>query len=432
MQILTSTGFGDSGSSAITDLLSEYEGIKNYGSEWECTFLHMPDGLGDLESAIQEGHRLKVDYAINRFLKLSKILSEQENYKKAFKGKFWELSVKFVNDISEIIWNGMYEERQEKFNNELTKKEKKYIQFSEAYYKLSKSKNFEMYESDSWRPNYVPFTNMYYGCDIQKFYESAKKYTSELFALASENQERLYLDQLVPPISVNKYLNYFSNEVKVFIVDKDPRDLFLVEKLFNGSRFIPYENVETYIKWYKATREKSLESNKDKTIYRCKLDDLIFDYENQCKKIENFVGLTSESHTKKMERFNPEKSKVNIQLYNKYDNYGLEIARIEKDLQSFLSTPDTYVNGVDKNNPNNHFNNPVTDVIKICDEIQKGKIRYKKIKIAVYSTIFIKNCFDFNERKTFIKKIKGLIKILIGLIIFIPNFFFNLYYEIGM
>ena len=27
MQIITSTGFGDSGSSAITDLLSEYDGI---------------------------------------------------------------------------------------------------------------------------------------------------------------------------------------------------------------------------------------------------------------------------------------------------------------------------------------------------------------------------------------------------------------------
>ena len=120
MQVITSTGFGDSGSSAITDLLSEYDGIKSYGSEWECTFLHCPDGLADLENAIQEGHRLKVDYAINRFLKLSKILSEQENYKKAFKGKFWELSLKFVNDISEIVWNGMYEERLNDFTIEKT------------------------------------------------------------------------------------------------------------------------------------------------------------------------------------------------------------------------------------------------------------------------------------------------------------------------
>ena len=111
MQLITSTGFGDSGSSAVTDLLSEYDCIKNFGSEWECTILHAPDGLADLEAAILEGHRLKVDFAVTRFLELSKRLSNNEFYKNVFRNKFYDYSLEFIHSFFDINWNGMYEDK---------------------------------------------------------------------------------------------------------------------------------------------------------------------------------------------------------------------------------------------------------------------------------------------------------------------------------
>ena len=427
MQIITSTGFGDSGSSAVTDLLSEYEDIKSYNSEWECTFLHAPDGLGDLEDAIREGHRLKVDFAITRFIELCKYLDNQTEYKTAFKNKFFELSIQFVEDFTDVKWNGMYEERLPKFTSSLSKKQKRLISFAQTNYNISKSKQFDMYESDSWRPNYVPYTDMYYSCDLQKFYECAKKYTSSLFELAADGAERLYLDQLLPPISINKYLNYISNNIKVFVVDKDPRDLFIVENLFNGSRFIPYENINTFIKWYNSTRTKSLESYNTEAIYRCKLDDLVFDYENQCKKIEAFLGIKSAKHIKNLEKFNPEKSSVNIRLYEKYDNFTDEVKLIAKESTEFLAATYTYGNGVDKNDINkNHFVNPIINVMNACNEIQAGNIKSKKILIAIQSTMMISITKDFPNRKSIVKKIKGLVKIFAGLLLFPFELIYNL------
>lgn len=425
MQIITSTGFGDSGSSAITDLLSEYEGIKSYGSEWECTFLHSPDGLGDLEEAVKEGHRLKVDFAISRFLNLAKNLNNQSDYKSVFKNEFYNLSIQFIENFTEAKWNGMYEDRRPAFEAGLSKKQKKFINFAQANYAISKSKQFDMYESDSWRPNFVPCADMYYACDLQKFYACAKKYTKALFELAAEGAERLYLDQLIPPISINKYLNYFDDEVKVFIVDKDPRDLFLVENLYNGSRYVPYENVDVFVKWYKATRTKALESQSSNTTYFCKLDDLIFDYEKQCSKIEAFLNITTKQHTKKLQNFNPEKSCVNIRLYEKYDNFQNEVKQIKEQLNDLLSATYAYGIGVDKKDIK-HFENPIVNVMKECNDIQKGKIGKQRIKIAFCCTMLFGNLNGFLKRKSLSKIIKGLIKIFIGIIIFIPEVIYNI------
>ncbi len=428
MQVITSTGFGDSGSSAITDLLSEYEGIKSYGSEWECTFLHMPDGLADLEEAVKEGHRLKVDFAIQRFLRLSKKLSAEENYQRAFQGKFFELARKFIEELCDIKWNGMYEERFYDFYNELNIKQKKSISFAKNHYRTSRSKQFDMYESDSWRPDYVPCAEMFYICNLQKFYECAKKYTNSLFKLAVEKNQSLYLDQLLPSADIKKYLNYFTDEIKIFIVDKDPRDLFLVENLFNGSRFIPYESAETYIKWYKLTRSRALEYKNAKSIYFCRLDDLVFDYKNQCKQIEKFLGLKAEQHTKALQKFDPQKSAANIRLYEKYDNFQEEIKLIKTKLKSFLAKD--YLNAEGKSKSaveKKHFEKPIVNIIKTCNEIQKGRYKSLKISSVILSTLFFNELLTFSNRKSAGKIIKGIIKILIGIIVFIPELIYNIF-----
>lgn len=420
MQIITSTGFGDSGSSAITDLLSEYEGIKSYGSEWECTFLHMPGGLGDLENAVSEGHRLKTDYAIKQFLKLSKKLSQQEMYKKAFKNQFYQLSIDFIKNFFKIQWKGMYEEIQSEFLSELTYKDKKFIKFSSTYYTLNKSKKFDMYESDSWRPSYIPFTDMYYSCDLEGFYSAAKKYTKSLFDIAAEGAERLFLDQLLPPISTQKYLNYIEYETKVFIVDKDPRDLFLVENLYNGSRFVPFENVNTFIKWYKETRYKSLENVNKKNTYHCLLNELINEYDSQCDKIEKYLGIDSSLHFAKREKFNPDKSKVNTGLYAKFQNYSEETKLIEKELKDFL-----YIGNVSIEKPV-VYENPVSSVISECNKIQQKQIEANRFLIALYSTYTINNFSAIKNRKTIIKKVKAFIKGSLGIFFFIPELLINL------
>lgn len=107
-RFVTSTGYGHSGSSSVTDILREFDCIDCRGSNEEFTFLHETDGLGSLEDAVREGHRLKVDMAMERFLELSCALSKQKEYQKVFGGKFFPIAQRFIDSLSDISWRGYY------------------------------------------------------------------------------------------------------------------------------------------------------------------------------------------------------------------------------------------------------------------------------------------------------------------------------------
>ena len=55
MKILTCAGYFSSGSSAVTDLFSEYEKVSAVG-DYEFRFLHDIDGVSDLEFHLTECH----------------------------------------------------------------------------------------------------------------------------------------------------------------------------------------------------------------------------------------------------------------------------------------------------------------------------------------------------------------------------------------
>ena len=71
-QIITSTGYGGTGSSAITDLLKEFDSGISMGDA-EFWFLQDYDGVSDLEYYLIDGnHRSKVSMAISNFIKYIK------------------------------------------------------------------------------------------------------------------------------------------------------------------------------------------------------------------------------------------------------------------------------------------------------------------------------------------------------------------------
>ncbi len=422
IQLITSTGFGDSGSSAITDILREYDCIDTKSSEWECTFLHEADGLADLEDSIREGHRLKIDLAAARFLELSKVLSKQADYKALFNGKFYEISKEFIDSLFGVKWNGGWHRRDSE-KNSYSFVEKMRIACAEGFYN-AKSSKFTLYENYGWHPTYRYYNEMRYETDIEHFFKCAKTYTSRLVEAMNCQKNLLCIDQLLPPTSIEKYLRYFEIAPKVFVVDKDPRDLYITNQLFNASRYIPSADVDVFIKWYRKTRSKSRENRKEQNICFLKLDELCNDYENQLTKIEAFLGLPKGSHTKNLSYFEPEKSRTNTQIYRRYTNYSAEISKIEKELEEFLYTDCV----IPCEKPFEH-ENPQIEIVKQCDEIQKGK-KLRSIGdrfiSAFYGTKFCVQMKRFSLRKTFKSKCIGLVKLGIGFILLVPEFFVNI------
>lgn len=422
IQLITSTGFGDSGSSAVTDILREYDCIETKCSEWECTFLHEGDGLADLEDSIREGHRLKVDLAAARFLELAKKLSEQADYKALFKRMFYKISKEFIDSLFEMKWNGGWHRRDPE-KNSYSFVEKRRIACAEGFYN-AKSSKFTLYENYGWHPTYRYYNEMRYETDIEHFLKCAKTYTSRLVEAMNCQKNLLCIDQLLPPTSIEKYLRYFEIAPKVFVVDKDPRDLYITNQIFNASRYIPSADIDVFIKWYRATRSKSRENWNLQNVCSLKLDELCSDYDNQIAKIEAFLGLPKGAHTKKLSYFEPEKSRTNTQIYRRYTNYSAEISKIEKELEEFLYTDCV----IPCEKPFEH-ENPQIEIVKQCDEIQKGK-KLRSIGdrfiSAFYGTKFCVQMNRFSLRKTFKSKCFGLVKLGIGFFLLVPEFLVNM------
>ena len=102
--IIIPTGFYNTGSSAITHLLMEVEGVKDADSTYEIRILFDPDTIRDLEYHLVEmPHRQYTSYAIKRFKKWIDFNSNplcNHHYEKLCKGQFRKISYEYIKSGS--------------------------------------------------------------------------------------------------------------------------------------------------------------------------------------------------------------------------------------------------------------------------------------------------------------------------------------------
>lgn len=89
-KIIVPTGYMGSGSSAITDLISEFRDCQNEFKSYEYVLLHCPNGLFDFEDKLLIGNNaIRSDEAIRSF---------ETQMKKLYNKKFW-----WVGNYQKII-----------------------------------------------------------------------------------------------------------------------------------------------------------------------------------------------------------------------------------------------------------------------------------------------------------------------------------------
>lgn len=330
-KVVTCASFGGTGSSVITDLLKEFNNIKSMG-DYEFALAHDVDGISDLQHyIIDDFHRHKVDEGIYRFLNLVDNLVEfgYENY---FDNKFKIISQNYINDLTDVSWDGQWKQHRFRFSKLSRKLKYSYpakVQYIFNRY-LKKSNSYEFVPK-------LPTMEMRVSYGKEKFLKKTKEYTSKLIdILDNENiYDYIALDQLVPPTNINRYINYFDN-IKVIVVDRDPRDLYLLNKLFWKEGWIPSHDCNLFCEWFELIRKPINEEfeNNDK-IMRVKFEDFIFNYEETVAKIISFLDIKHENHINKKQFFNPDISIKNCRLWEKYDDFESEISIIEKKLDKY-------------------------------------------------------------------------------------------------
>lgn len=334
-QIVIPTGYMGSGSSAITDLLSEIEGYRDNNGSYEYILMHCPDGLFDLEDKLlYSNNAIRSDEAIQRFLICMNDLYQKKfywpgRYKKKISTSFMDYCHRFINSLNPIESTNTYW-----YFQEYPTGMKMYIIY--ILQKILKSLNIHKIVLSTplrYKKMRIAIPQK------EEYFCKARLFLNNIFNDLGYNSKNLVLDQFLLPHNLFRIKNYFDESLRVFVVARDPRDVFIINKYIwvKMGTPVPYPlNVKEFCKMYRAVRE-SEKKVIDRRIFRLNFEDLIFDYEKILLKIYTFLGISEEKHQKyKKTIFNPNISINNTMLFKKNLLYKQEIEIIEKELIDYL------------------------------------------------------------------------------------------------
>ena len=349
MKVITCASYYGCGSSAVTDLISEFSGVESLG-DYEFRFLHDIDGISDLEHHLIEcPNRHNSGHALKRFESLSKFNSGRwfnQRYEPFFNGQYLKLTNEYIDKLTCFKFKGQW-----------------FYDFYDRgcflyYVILLINKVLDKLNVFSWR---ILSDELTYGTTIdrQYFLKCTQEYLHSLLDAANiSKSEYLMIDQLMPSSNIERCLRYVPENVFVFVVDRDPRDLYIMGKyVWLNDKVMPVDDVVTFCKWFSFTRGCTQEKDNKENIMFVKFEDLIYRYEETKAKIISLIGLSIDNHISPFVKFNPRRSVVNTRTWTKYPNELSNIQYIEKELKEYLfdynSVTTDIIVGIDTNDKTN-------------------------------------------------------------------------------
>ena len=337
------TGYVGTGSSAMIDLLREYDGIKivpEQRASYEHDIFYRSGGLFDLCAIMNQGiSPVCSDKVINRFIDTMENLYRYDyvwygGYKTLVGDEFMRMVNKFVESIS-YRFEGSNSTHHLRTRFSPTKA---LLQFaSHVVYKKHYMKYGVGYVRDG-KPSYVSIPTE------EELVQACRELTStyfDLFKTSNENYSKVF-DHLIWPQQTDNFMKCFdSDNFRVIVMKRDPRDVFLLNKYVwyyspVGVRIaVPSLRTEAndfIFDWQRTLRT----SFKHKNVMQVQFEDLVYNYEVTIDKIEHFLGLSSKQHTRQYEKFDPKKSIENTQVFNAKPEWKEEVAPIMTTLKDDL------------------------------------------------------------------------------------------------
>jgi len=327
--IINITGNGYCGSSAVTDYLRGFNNIAFQKEDLEFTLLYDVDGVNDLKNhTVRCPMRFfKSDAAIKRYEKYIKaICSKNSNWRKIYGDSLIELSKQYLDSLTQLEWNGWWH-----FDVLNTKGIKKLYNFSLLPRLNVILRKFNL-ETIQILPNEKMFLSK---IDEGTFVNATQDYlTKVLGVLNPDEKDYLVLDQALPANDQETYKDYLPCPTKTVAVYRDPRDVYMIVKtIHKGDSWIPYNNVEDFIKYYSIIYS-DFSKTESENYLPVRFEDMIYNYKDTAQKICDFVGIDSSDC--KNSKFDPGISISNVQLFKKNEKYKEDIEKIEKALAEWL------------------------------------------------------------------------------------------------
>lgn len=321
--IIGITGYGYSGASALIDLLKEFEGIQNVPFEFQI--IQEPDGLLDLMNGlVKSKRRLYTNTVVNRFyncingygcLNLSHYLN----------GKLGEISKRYINSLVELKWEGRSNYDPEDIRSTLDKRRYKYI--TRLVGTILRTINPHI----AWPPSKERFFAF---LDEETFIQKTQQYVKELLTEAGiDTSGTIILDQIFSTSDPLSGSEFFTDDVLSIIVDRDPRDVYIMTNILypERCRFMPnLGDVGKFINYYKLLHHNRID---DSRVLYLRFEDLIYRYDKTVSYIE---GILNKKQIFPKSYFKPELSINNTQMFKDYPKYKEDISKIESELSGYI------------------------------------------------------------------------------------------------
>ncbi|MBQ0098340.1 MAG: hypothetical protein KBS62_05360 [Oscillospiraceae bacterium] len=314
MRIISTSGYGASGSSAVYDFVRQFDEINCFSGSGEFQFIRMPDGILDLKHFLTDGSgMIACNNAIVRFEKAMKKGFFAENCRSVLGKKYDAIVDKYISKIVQL-------ESKEKTifePSDITARKEtvlRKILNKETYFHSNKERFFSIMS----KSEFDKITKVF----IEEF----------IYAFPdTEGNKTLLLDQVFPATNCQKGTEFFD-ETKVIIVNRDPRCMYVnAHRTIDRNLFMPCDNVENFVKYYRALCENEVRS--DKALY-VNYDELIYDYYNTTQKIIDYLGFDKRPENE-FKHFNPNVSVTyTLPMLTCYDKKDVEY--IEKELGDYL------------------------------------------------------------------------------------------------
>lgn len=323
------SGYGYTGSGALVDLLREFPDCEFPAIDFEFCLPYIPHGLEDLELHLVE-HPTRFfssDVAIKEFRRLIVSLDTPRSYYRRLSGTaFRKLSFDYIESITAVKWKG-YSWDDPFFCGQLrlTWRFRVLSRIIVKYEQLT-GKRFPLPKSDV----------IYLSVQPEDFLERTREYIrSVLRCLGLSEGGKIVLNQPFNANDPERSMRFFDDP-RAIMIDRDPRDIYVFAKRHCGSdaSFIPSENVEDFITYFRLIRKANVEKE-DKNVLRLRYEDLIYRYEETAARIVRFLEL-DEEHWQRKKYFDPAVSIRNTQLYLRNPDLAADIRRIEQELPSYI------------------------------------------------------------------------------------------------
>ena len=126
--------------------------------------------------------------------------------------------------------------------------------------------------------------------------------------------------------------------IKRIIVDRDVRAVY-VHACKKNIRWIAHDSVEDFVVWERKMHYNDIENNDhDTQILKLKFEDLVLNYKEEIKKVENFLDLSQKQHIHPLKVFNPDVSVKNVFAWKEAKEFNNDCNVIKKELFEYCYT----------------------------------------------------------------------------------------------